>query len=82
MDGNKKENDMATLLKLSAVLALAVGFLGCASAPSGSGPCASCVDGVTTVRKTSERRSFCVINGKQVDCTKNPAECPSCAKSK
>lgn len=73
---------MATLLKLSAVLALAVGFLGCASAPAGKEPCASCVDGVTTVRKTSERHSFCVVNGKQVDCTKNPAECPNCAKSK
>ena len=73
---------MATLLKMSAVLLLAVCFAGCASAPSGAGPCASCVDGVTTVKKTSERHSFCVVNGKQVDCTKNPAECPSCAKAK
>lgn len=71
---------MAILLKLSAVLVLAVGFVGCASAASGAGPCASCVDGATTVRKSTESHSFCVVNGKQVDCTKNPAECPRCAK--
>jgi hypothetical protein len=73
---------MATFLKMAAAALLAVGFAGCASAPAGSGPCASCVDGVTTVKKTPERHSFCVVNGKQVDCTKNPAECPNCAKAK
>ena len=74
---------MATFLQAVAVGFLTIGLVGCASTDGrGSGPCASCVDGVTTVKKTPERHSFCVINGKQVDCTKNPAECPTCAKTK
>ena len=72
---------MATLLKMSAALLLAVGFAGCASAPTNQ-PCASCVDGVATVKKGTEKHAICVVNGKQVDCTKNPAECPRCAKAK
>lgn len=72
---------MRQVLGLISTAILAVVFAsGCASAPSGAGPCASCVQGVTTVKKTTERHWFCVVNGKQVDCTKNPAECPECAK--
>ncbi len=72
---------MATLLKASAVLLLAVVFAGCASAPTNQ-PCASCSEGVASVKKGVEKRAYCVVNGKQVDCTKNPAECPACAKAK
>ena len=72
---------MATLLKLSAILVLAVGFVGCASAPTNQ-PCASCTHGVASVKKGTEAHAYCVVNGKQVDCTKNPSECPSCAKAK
>ena len=60
---------------------LAVGFLGCTTTPTNH-PCASCVDGVASVKKGMERHAFCVVNGKQVDCTKNPSECPNCAKAK
>lgn len=73
---------MATILKLSATLLLAVGFMGCQTSGGASNqPCASCVDGVATVKKSYEKHAFCVVNGKQVDCTKNPAECPNCAKA-
>lgn len=73
---------MAMILKMSATLLLAVGFVGCAATGGPSNqPCASCVDGVATVKKSSEKHAYCVVNGKQVDCSKNPPECPSCAKA-
>jgi hypothetical protein len=73
---------MATILKMSAILLLAVGFVGCAATGEPSNqPCASCVDGVATVKKHYEKHAFCVVNGKQVDCSKSPAECPNCAKA-
>lgn len=62
-----------------AALAVAAGMTGCA-AVTPKGTCASCVDGVTYVNKSVERHAFCVVNGKQVDCTKTPAECPGCKK--
>ncbi len=71
---------MARFLKVASAVLLAVGFVGCASAPTNQ-PCASCVDGVASVKKGTEKHAYCVVNGKQVDCTKNPAECPSCAKA-
>lgn len=77
----KRRMTMATLLKMSAALLLAIGFAGCASAPTNH-PCASCSSGVASVKKGTETHAYCVVNGKQVDCTKNPAECPSCAKGK
>lgn len=73
---------MATLLKASAALLLAIGFAGCAASAPTNHPCASCSEGMASVKKGYEKRAYCVVNGKQVDCTKNPAECPSCAKAK
>jgi hypothetical protein len=32
------------------------------------------------VGKHTEWRDFCVVNGRSVDCTKNPPQCPECAK--
>jgi hypothetical protein len=45
-------------------------------------PCASCSEGYVSVKKSTEKHAFCVVNGKQVDCTKTPSECPACAKAK
>jgi hypothetical protein len=75
---------MRAILKLALAGVMAAGLAACESTGggAGAGPCASCSEGVTTVKKTTEKRAFCVVNGKQVDCTKNPAECPACAKAK
>ncbi len=58
--------------------ALAVAMAGCAS--TGSTPCESCDYGFVPVKKDMERQVWCYVDGKKVDCKKNPAECPSCAK--
>jgi hypothetical protein len=42
--------------------------------------CTDCSYHFVTVGKHSERRDFCEVDGRQVDCTKNPPECPMCAK--
>ena len=64
--------------------ALAVAFLvSCApsrSASSRAVPCEDCTEGVTYVKKAPEKHAFCLVNGRQVDCTKNPPECPKCAQ--
>ena len=73
---------MRAILTASLAVILA-SVIGCASTGgAGSDPCASCTYGYVAVKKTTERHSFCVVNGKQVDCTKSPAECPTCAKAK
>jgi hypothetical protein len=85
---------MATMLRSLATI-LAIGFLASCADSSRSPhssysstsrhdqkPCADCTEGVTTVKKNVEPRTFCVVNGKQVDCTKTPAECPKCAQVK
>ena len=60
---------------------LAVVVAGCETTGGGSGlPCEKCSYGYAQVKKSSERHAFCMVNGKQVDCTKNPAECPGCKK--
>ena len=73
---------MARFMKVAAAVLLTVGFVGCATsgAPSNQ-PCASCSQGTATVKKGTETHAYCVVNGKQVDCTKNPPECPACAKA-
>ena len=74
---------MRAILTASLAAILATGVLGCASTGGASNePCASCSSGYVSVKKTTEKHAFCVVNGKQVDCTKSPAECPSCAKAK
>ena len=72
---------MSKLLGVLGVAVMAVSMAACASTgkPAGSG-CEACTYGYASVMKNSERHAFCVVNGKQVDCTKNPSDCPSCAK--
>lgn len=48
-------------------------------AASGS-PCARCKYGVSD-QKASPPAVYCMVEGKKVDCRKNPAECPECAKA-
>jgi hypothetical protein len=80
-----KEFDMHRLSIWMCGGALALLLAGCATTSSGL-PCESCDWGYRTVTEKPvkalplERRVFCVIDGKVVDCKKTPAECPECAK--
>ena len=66
------------------VALLAAALTGCASGqaqPAASGmPCENCKYGVRSVGKALPVRVFCVVDGKEVDCRKTPAECPECKK--
>jgi hypothetical protein len=70
---------MRTLAAFGTAVLLVVS-VSCANTRELEKPCAQCVEGVATVKKNVERRVFCVVNGRQVDCTKNPPECPKCAQ--
>lgn len=69
------------LIGWAAALVFTVAVAGCATTDPDSGkPCQKCSHGYVTVRKSAERHYLCMIDGKQVDCTKNPSECPGCRK--
>lgn len=71
-----------TLSLLAAALVLA-GSAGCSSnlTPQERGmPCNECDYGYVPVRKTVERRVWCIKDGKTLDCKKTPAECPQCRR--
>lgn len=72
---------MSWMLKAMSVVVLSVAFVGCASSPSSSMPCASCKFGVAD-QKASPPKHYCMVDGKEVDCRKTPAGCPECAKAK
>jgi hypothetical protein len=60
---------------------VAIGLAGCASTGSSGTPCESCDYGYVPVGKRSERRVWCIKDGKTLDCKKSPPECPECAKA-
>ncbi len=72
---------MANLLKATLAAILAIGIAGCANMAGSGMPCASCKFGVAD-QKAQPPKHFCMVEGKQVDCRKSPAECPECAKAK
>ena len=58
---------------------MAVVVAGCTGTPTQAGaPCDKCNYGFVGVGKRTEKRYWCVIDGKTYDCSKNPAECPDC----
>jgi len=73
---------------VAAVMALAM--IGCASSGP-TLPCEKCDYGYTYNGKRTELRKFCathgdkatccIKDGKIYDCSKNPMECPECAKN-
>ena len=71
---------MKAIMGVLTALVLA-GVAGCAGMSTASTPCGSCTYGYIPVKKTSERRVWCVVEGKTVDCKKDPAACPECAKA-
>lgn len=64
---------------LASLLALAIA--GCANTGGGDMPCEKCDYGYVPVRKSMERRVWCIVDGKKMDCRKVPPECPECAKA-
>lgn len=54
---------------------------GCATSTPDQATCESCSYGYRRVsRRHTQTTVTCVIDGKIVDCKRNPAECPECAK--
>lgn len=59
-----------------------VSLSGCKSIQAGYAmPCEDCKYGVRSVGKGSPPRFFCVVDGKEVDCTTKQIGCPECAKA-
>ena len=71
---------MKRIVSGMAAAVLAIALAGCATTGGSGGPCEACTYGYTPVKKSMERHAFCMVDGKKVDCTKNPADCPSCRK--
>lgn len=70
----------------------AITMIGCATSGTGSQtPCEKCDYGYVYLGKRAELKkwcntagdkpSCCIKDGKIYDCSKNPAECPECAKN-
>jgi len=59
---------------------LAAVLAGCASTGGSGLPCEQCDYGYVPVKKSVDRQVWCYADGKKLDCKKNPAECPDCAK--
>ncbi len=75
---------MKTLVGWLMAAVMAVGVAGCTTTSGGGSgmPCEQCTYGYVPVKKSSERRVWCVIDGKTVDCQKDPTACPGCAGHK
>jgi hypothetical protein len=73
---------MRKLLTWASAIALAVTLAACTAPSSSSAPCASCKWGVkNTQGPMQDPVTYCVVDGKKMDCSKNPPECPECAKA-
>ena len=72
---------MKRLISSLAVVVAVVALAGCAGAGKSGLPCEDCRYGVQSVGKAQPPRIFCVVNGKEVDCRKDPSGCQECAKS-
>lgn len=70
---------MRHFLSVAMAVVVVIGLAGCASNGSSGTPCESCDYGYVPVKKSMERRVWCVKDGKTLDCKKSPPECPECA---
>jgi hypothetical protein len=82
LESRTKENNMRRILGWSLVAVMAVALAGCATEKghSSKDPCADCTYAYVPAGKQTNRKAVCVVNGKLMDCTKSPPECPECAK--
>ncbi len=77
----KIEAVMRRVLGWAAAAVLAIAFAGCSSPPQPSWfPCQKCHYRVDAQSHDPHARIYCVIEGREVDCKKNPPECPECRK--
>jgi hypothetical protein len=61
---------------------LAIALTGCSSPQKPSWfPCQTCKYRVDSQAHDPHPRVYCVIDGREADCRKNPPECPECAKA-
>lgn len=72
---------MRRFLGWSAAGLIALALAGCASTGGSATPCEKCDYGYVAVGKRYERRAWCIVDGKKMDCAKTPPECPECAKA-
>ena len=81
---------MRQFLGVTAAAVLAIAMVGCATTGAPSVPCEKCDYGYVYLGKRTELRKWCnpnadkptccIKDGKIYDCSKNPMECPECAK--
>jgi len=71
---------MRAVLGWMAAVVVAVGLAGCAAGPGAGTPCEKCEYGYYATGKSVTRKVGCIVDGKVVDCSKNPSECPACKK--
>jgi hypothetical protein len=72
---------MRRLMGWTSALVLAVALAGCAeTGHSSKEPCIDCTYAYLPSGKQTNRKPVCIYEGKLMDCTKNPPECPECAK--
>jgi hypothetical protein len=81
---------MRQFMGMATAAVLAILVAGCASTGGPSLPCEKCDYGYEYKGKRTELRKFCrtdgdkaaccIKDGKIYDCSKNPMECPECAK--
>lgn len=70
---------MKAVMGILSALVLAL-VAGCAGVSSSGMPCEKCKFGVPD-KKANPPKITCVVDGKPVDCSKDPAACPECAKA-
>lgn len=75
----KGDRPMRKLLACTAAVVMAIALGACASGPgSAMMPCEKCSYRYATVGKQSDRQVFCKVGDKEIDCKKNPGDCPGC----
>jgi len=71
---------MRNVIGWMAALVVAVGLAGCTAGPGAGTPCEKCEYGYYATGKSLTRKVGCIVDGKAVDCAKNPSDCPACKK--
>lgn len=75
---------MSRMMSVAAAVVLAIGLAGCAATGTGAAkPCESCKWGIQDAAAKESRTKaiwYCAVDGKKVDCSKQPMECSECAK--
>lgn len=72
---------MRRVIGWASAFVVAVALASCSGAEMRSGlPCERCTYGVAKDGKAKPPVWRCVVDGKEIDCAKDPSGCPTCAK--